>query len=457
MSYNEIAIRRPDEIHLEALPYRYPMRNAVTLEAELRQIEITMAQGYPQLALSPLRDGWLSVVGFGPSLGETWTQITRPCITVGGAHDFLLAHGLVPDWHAECDGRDHKTKHLEHPHPDVIYLMATICNPRMWTQLRDHRVVTWHNANGRHVLDWIGAHDPGGIVLAGGSVIGLTAIHLGGLLGFRRFRLFGFDGNFRGDVRHAGEHYGPPQQRIERTANGRMWATTPQMANACDELIWLLRDSPISVEVYGDSLQADVLKDHLRVQAMWRDLAGSVRDEYDSVKADRRAADDRRAQARFNTGSIPLDTSLLLRALSRRLRPAVVVEIGTFIGNSTVALAAGAGHVYTCDKDNDCLPASATITTHPYQTSTQMLGALTEKGLKAELFFFDGRIQPPDLALILRLSRPTTVYAFDDWRAEEKGTINVRMLLPYLPDHALVPPFSGASSLALLLPQWRLP
>src|SRR3972149_792273 len=206
-AFNFIPIASPDQINLEALPYRYPMRTAVTHQAEIRQIETCMARGYPRIQIGKLRDDWVSIVGFGPSLTETWTEITQPCITVGGAHDFLIEQGIIPTWHAECDGREHKTKHLEHPHPDVTYLMATICNPRMWDQLQGQKVLTWHNANGKHVVEWIGANDPGGVLLAGGSVIGLTAIHLGGFLGFRRFRLFGFDGNFRGESRHAGPHY----------------------------------------------------------------------------------------------------------------------------------------------------------------------------------------------------------------------------------------------------------
>ena len=241
------------------------MRCATTLEAELRQIAICVSKGYPQLALQHLRDEWLSVVGYGPSLHDTWPEITKPCFTVSGAHDFLIGKGIVPDWHAECDGRDHKTKHLEHPHPDTTYVMATICNPKMWDQLEGHKVLRWHNANGQHVVDWIAKHDDGSLLVAGGSNIGLSALHLAGILGFRKFKLFGFDGNIR-EVeaggcapplwfRHAGAHYGPKQKVIER---GR-WKTTPQMSNAVDEFGWLKRDNPqLQFKIFGESLMKDV-------------------------------------------------------------------------------------------------------------------------------------------------------------------------------------------------------
>ena len=252
---NALTRRHYKEIKLESLPYKYPMRNAVTLEAELRQVAIAKAQGYPSIQMEAIKDEPISVVGFGPSLKHTWQLVTHPVITVSGAHDFLIGKGIVPDYHAECDGRDHKVKHLLKPHPCTRYLMATICNPKMWKQLKGCKVTTWHNANGDHVVKWIGENDPDTILVAGGSVVGLSAIHIAGILGFRRFRLFGFDCNFEGDVRHAGEHFGPPQRVIERIVGHRVFKTTPQMSNAADELGWLLRDNPdLEIEIIGDSM-----------------------------------------------------------------------------------------------------------------------------------------------------------------------------------------------------------
>ena len=250
---------RPEDVHLEALPYKFPMRNAVTMDAEIRQVADCVSRGFGQLALQPLREEWVSVVGYGPSLKETWQDVTHPCMTVSGAHDFLIDRGFVPDWHAECDGRDHKTKHLEKPHRGTTYVMASICNPLMWEQLAGHRILRWHNANGQHIVKWIGENDDGSVLVAGGSNIGLSAIHLCGILGFRKFRLFGFDASIQevggAWFRHAGPHYGPKQRVIQR---GR-WKTTPQMSNTVDEFGWLVRDNPaLQFEIYGDSLMRDV-------------------------------------------------------------------------------------------------------------------------------------------------------------------------------------------------------
>lgn len=112
--------------------------------------------------------------------------------------------------------------------------------------------------------------------------------------------------------------------------------------------------------------------------------------------------------------------------------------------------------IYTCDKDNDCLPARKGVKPHPFKTSTAMLAKLERQGVKSDLFFFDGRIQPQDVAMILRMSKPGTVYAFDDFRPNDKGEANVRMLWPFLPRRRLIDSttvFNGRSAIAVLVPQ----
>src|SRR3990167_90299 len=105
-------------------------------------------------------------------------------------------------------------------------------------------------------------------------------------------------------------------------------------------------------------------------------------------------------------------------------------------------------HVYTCDMHNDCLENSSRLTCFPKQTSTQMLGQLVDHGVKAELFFFDGRLSPSDVALILRLSQWNTVYVFDDYHENEqpaqfqygKGVSNIALVEPFLKEYVLIEP-----------------
>jgi len=130
-----------------------------------------------------------------------------------------------------------------------------VCHPAVWDQLEGCQVYTWHNTLGQHMVDWIGRNDPQSIMVCGGSVVGMSAIHIAGILGFRKFRLFGFDNNLDGEIRHAGPHYGPPQRILERKVKDKWWRTTPQMTNAADELGWLMKNHPeLEIEIVWDSM-----------------------------------------------------------------------------------------------------------------------------------------------------------------------------------------------------------
>lgn len=164
----------------------------------------------------------------------------------------------------------------------------------------------------------------------------------------------------------------------------------------------------------------------------------------------------RRSLAKYNTGTISEAACVYLRSLTEYFKPAIAIEVGTFIGSSAMAI--HAGHLYTCDKSNDCVQSSKRITAFGYTRSTNMLKALVRKGVRADFFFFDGRIQDADEALILELSAPSTVYAFDDYEGREKGVLNVERLRPYLLKHTLIlpPPAlesgNGKTTIAVLAP-----
>jgi predicted O-methyltransferase YrrM len=174
-------------------------------------------------------------------------------------------------------------------------------------------------------------------------------------------------------------------------------------------------------------------------------------------------ADTRRAKARFNTGSITLATAVALRQLSLWVQPRTVIEVGTFIGASTLALQAE--QIYTCDASNDCLPSAPGRETFPYRTSQQMLVTLGAKKVVADLCFLDGLLSLNDAVLLSRVTHAGTVFAFDDYftgpavpgvKPSRKGVVNVNLLKGRLPGHVFLEPCLPDTTLALLVPESRL-
>ena len=66
-----------------------------------------------------------------------------------------------------------------------------------------------------------------------------------------------------------------------------------------------------------------------------------------------------RSIANYNTGSISLSSAFSLFLLIKHFKPMRILEIGTFIGKSTISMASGMeeftdkGEIFTCDASNE--------------------------------------------------------------------------------------------------------
>lgn len=464
----------------------YQLTAAVALEQRQQHILSAIARPLPRLQRVLIDEQKaISIACYGPSLKDTWRDLTHPIISMSGATKWLYERNVTVDFHIDMDPRKHKAMTSLPPVPGVTYLVASVCVPEYFDALKDSRVILWHTTSSNWDADcaWIAQHDPNELVLCAGSTIGLTALHIAGIMGYRRLEIHGMDSSFANGQRHAGPHAG--KQYTEShvwAAGGVKYRTTQMMANAAAEAVNTFRDFPIIGVFHGNGLTqalireenlpnaccADETEKRARLQAAqihiadlppipkgqcaWDgfiDALGS--DDLPDLILSKERCEPRRRYAKYNTGSVPIETSLLLRAMTRYYRPQVIAEVGTFIGTSTEAMVASRA-IYTCDRSNDCLPRTETIWTHPYQSSTQMLREIQEP---VDFFFFDGRIQAEDIAEIRRVSHPHTVYAFDDCTGQEKGVVNVTALMPHLKDYMLIPPYrayEGRSTLAALVP-----
>lgn len=232
---------------------------------ELResQMAAALATGFPRMkAADKIREDGphdtLSIVCYGPSLVDTWREIEHPILTVSGAHDFLIGRGIVPDYHLDSDPREHKAKFTAKPHKDTHYLMASCCSPKIWDQLKGHKVMLWHILNSASNARWVLKNDPDSVMFGCGSTAGMAAIEIAGAaLGFNKFRIFGMDSSSRdsGETLHAGDHNGKAQKRITVTAGEREFITTPQLIEAARGFLKYVSERPIkSLKLYGDGL-----------------------------------------------------------------------------------------------------------------------------------------------------------------------------------------------------------
>ena len=156
-----------------------------------------------------------------------------------------------------------------------------------------------------------------------------------------------------------------------------------------------------------------------------------------------------RANAEYNTGSISLASSWCLYNIVRYFKPIRIIEVGTFIGRSTISMSQAqddegieGAEIFTCDFSNNItLPWDGKTKIHQFQkkSSTEMLKKLTGT---FDFCFFDGRLTEEDLTLLSKLISNKTIIALDDFEGMEKGVINLINLkcIPMLQKYILIYP-----------------
>lgn len=233
----------------------------------------------------PERTDSVAVVGFGPSLQDTWELIRefKYVISCSGSHKFLIERGIVPNWHVEVDPRDHKIGLLGEPHPDVIYLPSSTSHPKYLEHLEkglgdkfDTNVLLWHVFDNSE--DGIRVLPRGEWQVTGGCDVGLRSIGIAAFLGFRDLHVFGLDGCAR-ETRHAGPHPNTPKKYDICPYDGVEYKTTAGMLEAARQVWHELDQMPaVKVKFYGDGLIQHMARNykpnHSKVPAVLQNVVG---------------------------------------------------------------------------------------------------------------------------------------------------------------------------------------
>jgi FkbM family methyltransferase len=190
--------------------------------------------------IEEIRSEPIAVVGFGPSLQETWEEIKQyPYVmTCSGAHPFLLSKGIIPNWHVAVDPLPKNTVQLiGPPHPDVEYLISSTTHPDVLDHLKDNKVKLWHVFSKEE--DSIRVLPPGEWAFTGGADAGLRSLVLARAMGFTNIHVFGIDGSGKPTQSHAGAHPSPPGKLFPLEfpeGSGHIWYTTPALL-ACAKTV----------------------------------------------------------------------------------------------------------------------------------------------------------------------------------------------------------------------------
>lgn len=232
------------------------------IEEIRRNVEANKANSAPPIELAEAHDRELCIVGGGPSLADSLVslQLLRAkgaeTWALNGAHDWLIDRGVKPDGMVMLDSRKENVEpFLSNPRSHVTYYIATQCDPSAFEALAGSDVRKW--------TGWFwGVEDK--VVIGGGATVGLKALCLAYVLGYRRLKLFGYDSSYRNGENHA---YRQAMNDAELTAEvvvqGQRFTAARWMIKQVrefQELARTLMGMGCEIEIFGDGLLPHVCR-----------------------------------------------------------------------------------------------------------------------------------------------------------------------------------------------------
>jgi len=232
------------------------------------QTQANIAAKYKQLVPHAKQDRECVILCGGPSMNDDVDTIRKlrasgaALITVNGAYNWALDHGLEPSAQILLDAREFNARFTKPATPYTQYMLASQAHPAAYEGLPWDKTLQWHcgisDANAKLAQDIHGAYYP----MMGGSTVVLRAIPLLRMLGFWKLHLFGFDSCVRKDAHHA---YAQPENDGERlipvSIGGKVFDCAPWMVSQAAEfrdLIGVLGNE-VNLAVYGDGLIAAMM------------------------------------------------------------------------------------------------------------------------------------------------------------------------------------------------------
>lgn len=176
---------------------RFPTTPIVSDEDMLRNVRSALERKLPHVMPRAAHDGVLNIAAGGPSLADTWQDLSGIVVAVNGTLQFLLDKGVKPWAVAVMDPGPHMKDIV--PRVDgVHYFIASVCDPGLFDHLSGLSVGIWHPGGVPGLQSVLAERRGNWTMVAGASTMGVRWLSLGYTLGFRHFEFHGLDSSYRG-------------------------------------------------------------------------------------------------------------------------------------------------------------------------------------------------------------------------------------------------------------------
>lgn len=240
-----------------------------SIEIISQNIASACARDLPWLDILSEHAGDAVIVGGSPSLKDKLEEVRvrkvngHYIISTNGSHDYLIENGIMPDAQIIIDARPENAKFVAAPWVGIKYYIASQCAPDVFEALKGFDVELIHT-NLLGTVEAIPPTDKPINLLSSGSTVGLIAISLAHVLGYRRFHLYGMDSSYNEKEHHAYvQNMNNGENLLEIEAGGRKFTASAwmvQQAQEFQQLAAILANDGCTITVAGDGLIPHIAK-----------------------------------------------------------------------------------------------------------------------------------------------------------------------------------------------------
>lgn len=244
-----------------------PLKCNVSDDVLYANIKAAMDSGVPFVRAVPPHGGVALIVGGGPSAEFDLDEIKarqadgQIVFALNGAAWWLLNNGITPNAMVVLDARPHNAKFVRGLPNEVRLYLAAQCNPAVFDAGKGHRIKAWHVPLGGKSNIPV-TEDM--ILIGGSTTVGMRALRLVHVLGYREVHLFGYDSSYRDGYAHSYDQPENSNDRIrECVVNNRAFVSTAWMIRQADDFQFIaegLMAEGMSIHVHGDGLLPEVAR-----------------------------------------------------------------------------------------------------------------------------------------------------------------------------------------------------
>lgn len=174
----------------------------------------------------------LIVCGSGPSAWQILKEIgVDKCdiMALNGAYNALKSAGYKPKYYCQLDAREFNVPFVSNPDHDTEFFLAAQCHPAVYDALQGYKVTSFHLAT--ETSQKVFGGESGTFLGGSGGTVGMTALALAGVIGYRTLILVGFDSSYdEGKSHMVDQPQNKDQPVIPVEFCGRWYLTTATLA-----------------------------------------------------------------------------------------------------------------------------------------------------------------------------------------------------------------------------------